>query len=312
MPDLGNNDTNNKVDYLEAPNLSAENKTQIPLQRKDTFLGGSTQDKNPSHKTELATLKTQYAAQDANKINAIQNELQTLQVDKASNETLSLFARGELLARALDNCHLRRNGDIDFSDWDRRMTTISSDGYTSASSTLIMPEKPISVYKNIGFLIDSTKTEIGHISETDSGSNGNVKDGDFRANPTNIASLSQLNKYISEFNHYTMNEVNINFKQDAVVGLFAASPNVSKRIVPTNTLEVIEVQRYIREKYNTEMPIFIYSIDEGKLYPYKPSPEKITELLSNIPNEQVRARHKRALDSLPDAPYHSPHSTSIK
>lgn len=305
MPDLGNNDTNNKVDYLEASNLSAENRTQIPLQRKDTFLGGSTPDKNLSNKTGITMLKTRYASQDANKINALQDELQTLQVDKASNETLSLFARGELLARALDNCHLSRNGDIDFSDWDRRMTTLSSEGYSSASSTLLVPEKPISVYKNIGFLIDSKKTEIGHISETDSGSHGNAKDGDFWANPTNMSSLSELNEYISKNKHYTMNEVNMNFKQDAVVGLFAASPNVSKRIVPTNTLEAIEVQRYVREKYHTEMPIFIYSIDEGKLYPYKPSPEKITELLSNIPNEQVRVRHKRALDSLPDTPHHS-------
>jgi len=76
--------------------------------------------------------------------------------------------------------------------------------------------------------VDVNKATIEHIAENDSGSGGNVADGDFYASETDITSLQELRERIAKEAHPYMNEVNMGFKQDAVLGLFTAIPHTAR------------------------------------------------------------------------------------
>jgi|GEM_PF-4497209 len=45
------------------------------------------------------------------------------------------------------------------------------------------------------------------------------------------------------------------------------------------------------------MPIFLYSVGEGKLIPYKANDEEIDKLLSQMPGS-IRTRHRNPLNTL--------------
>lgn len=141
------------------------------------------------------------------------------------NNVISLFEQGKILARAMENPSFHRNYktggfDYDFSVWADEYEEAKKEGLGSLSTTLLVPKESIHTYKSMGFLVNSDRADVRHIAETDSGSSGNEKSGDFHANASDIKSLEELQKIIKNKHSKEMNEVNINMRENAYVGLF--------------------------------------------------------------------------------------------
>jgi hypothetical protein len=181
------------------------------------------------------------------------------------NKIVELFQQGKILARAMDNPRINRkygsdSFSYDFSVWAAEYDIAKCEGLMSLSTTLLLPNENIPTYKAIGFLIDSDKADIRHISESDSGSNGNERDGDFWANETNIYSLSELANIIHNKHENIMNEVNINMRENAYAGLFA-----NKAQSPRVLANIILSQKYYELQTGIILPIFIYDTKVGSL-----------------------------------------------
>lgn len=83
------------------------------------------------------------------------------------NGVVKIFEQGKILARAMDNPSYRKNNNelsYDFSTWASEFELAKSEGLMSVSSTLILPNEGIPTYKAIGFLIDSDKVDVRHVS----------------------------------------------------------------------------------------------------------------------------------------------------
>ena len=136
----------------------------------------------------------------------------------------------------------------------------TNEGMYSVSTTLIVPNEKVPTYKAIGYLIDSSKVEVGHLAEMDSGSSGNSKDGTFHANLTEVKTLDELADLIKIKKNKIMNEVNINMHEDAYVGLFFNKCN-SPRLLANVILagKALEIQTGI------QFPIYMYDYENGIL-----------------------------------------------
>ncbi len=176
---------------------------------------------------------------------------------------IDLFNKNKILARAMDLAYVTKYDSeyrLDFTSWASEFE-FSKIGLYSLSTTLIMPELDIPVYKSIGFLINSDKADIRHVCKSDSLSSGNELNGDFNALGNNLKTIDNLVNYIKENNSHLMNEVNVNIKNDAYVGLFyrkCPSLRVLSNVLLAQTL----LERLSGIKY----PIFEY---DGKNLNYK-------------------------------------------
>ena len=202
------------------------------------------------------------------------------------DDLLNLFDNDKLLVRAMDPPNLTRNGGglaYDFTTWAEEIDIAKNDRLTCLSSTLLVKGKKIPTYKNLGFIVNSEKAEIVHVSDKDSGSSGNITDGTFFANKTDLHTLSELADRTREKNLSDMNEVNINIKDDAIVGLFfnkALSDHRSKAFV-------LMAQEYYKMQTGVELPIFIYDTEKGDLQPLNMSDKEKTDFLNDMKKENI-------------------------
>lgn len=197
-----------------------------------------------------------------------------------------LYENNNLIVRAMDMPNIQKINDdlfLDCSVWINEFEQMQEDKFKSVSSTLIVPNVPIRTYKNIGYLVDSSKSDCFHICKTDSGSSGNVLNGDFYANESDFEKVSDLANYIIETNHFDMNEINMNLTPDGVVGLFVNKCNNEKYLLKG----VLSVRAAIKDFCDVELPIYEYDIFAGKISKIEITPELLeeinnTKLIGNI------------------------------
>ncbi|MGN0974209.1 MAG: hypothetical protein ACI4OT_05640 [Bacilli bacterium] len=180
------------------------------------------------------------------------------------NDTKILYNEGKLLVRAMDWPQLKNgiNGlEYDCTAWANEFCMLMNEGLSSASSTLIVHDIGVSTYKNIGFLINSDLANCFHISKSDSGSSGNIKNGDFFANKADFRTIIELENYIKTNNDNTMNEVNIEASIDSVVGLV-----INECLQQDKLLQMIYVVKNCLENITgIDYPIYLYNSKEGKI-----------------------------------------------
>lgn len=227
---------------------------------------------------------------------AAENENTTLSSDRSKHfkvgigeKTIEkLFNEDKMLVRAMDEPFLRQNDNClfyDFSVWAEEVDIARNDRLTSLSSTLLVPGEKIPTYKNMGFLLNSEKADIIHVADSDSGSMGNVADGDFSANQTDLKTLSDLAAKTRTEKLRDMNEVNVNIKDDAIVGLF-----VNKCHSERPKAMILLAQEYYKLQTGKELPIFTYDQANGNLQPLKMSKEEKKDFLEKMhQNKQIHS-----------------------
>lgn len=198
---------------------------------------------------------------------------------------MSNIINNRILVRAMDYPYLKRNdGRIvnDFSTWATEYESACTQGLYSLSTTLLVQGETIPTYKPIGFIIDESKSAIRHISEQDSGSNGNELNNDFKANASDIDSLNELENIIKQKHENVMNEVNINIHDDAIVGLFA-NMSLSNR----NAAIILLAQKYFFMQTGKELPIYVYNYKEGFLSPLNMSQEEKIQFIEQCIENKI-------------------------
>ena len=198
----------------------------------------------------------------------------------------SIYNEGKLLVRAMDFPQIQKgtNGfEYNCSDWANEFCMLMDKNLTSASSTLIVPGIGVSTYKNIGFLIDSTKADCFHIAKLDSGSSGNISNGDFSANKADFQSINELANYIRTSGDTNMNEVNINTSIDSVVGLFFNECLNQELLL--QMLYVVKV--CIKDITGIDYPIYSYDSKNGKLNQFVLTDELVNRITQGLKSNQL-------------------------
>ena len=199
-----------------------------------------------------------------------------------NKDVTNLFRQGKILARAMEAPSIYRNSatkDIsyNFSVWADEYEIAKQEGLGSLSTTLLVSGESIPTYKSIGFLLNSDDTDVRHIAEMDSGSNGNEKDGDFRANPTEIKTLSELIGIIKSKHENVMNEVNINMRENAYVGLFANKVTNQSQIA-----RMLLAQKYYELQTDTILPMYVYDLKSGELESFNITLEEKASIIKTL------------------------------
>ena len=179
------------------------------------------------------------------------------------NDAQELYNEGKLLARAMGlPLELLRDDVYDCSTWANEFILMMKNKYFSVSSTLIIPNVAVSLYKNIGFLVNSDLVDCYHISKNDSNSSGNIDNGDFIAGKNDFNSILELATYIKSTHAVEMNEVNFNGNINSVVGLFIQKPiNIERQF---DLLKIIyAVQKCLEIIVGITYPIYMYDRANG-------------------------------------------------
>ena len=198
----------------------------------------------------------------------------------------SLYKDGKLLVRAMDFPQLKNSSEnlqYDCTIWANEFSMLMGNGLSSASSTLIVPGVGVSTYKNIGFLINSDLANCFHITKTDSGSNGNIADGDFNANKPDFETINELAEYIKTNNATDMNEVNIKTSIDSVEGLFIRSCPMQDELLKM----IYVVRRCLEELTQVDYPIYLYDAKEGKISKIELTEELEQQIIDNLKTTQI-------------------------
>lgn len=201
-------------------------------------------------------------------------------------EINKIYNENKLLVRAMDWPRLQRNGDsleYDCTTWANEFSLLKNQQLSSASTTLIVPNVGVSTYKNIGFLINSDLANCFHISVSDSGSNGDIKNGDFSANKPDFTKLADLAKFIIDNNSTHMNEVNIVTNIDSVVGLFINKCSNQKYLLEA----IFIIQRCLIKMLNIEYPLYLYDSQKGIIERIILTPEMEEEITANLPTKNI-------------------------
>lgn len=207
-----------------------------------------------------------------------------------NEDVISLFEQGKILARAMETPSIYRNSktnDIsyDFSVWADEYESAKQEGLWSLSTTLLISGESIPTYKSIGFLLNSDNTDVRHIAEMDSGSSGNEKNGDFRANSTEIKTLSELKDIIQSKHENVMNEVNINMRENAYIGLFANK--VSNQL---QVAQMLLAQKYYELQTDDILPMYVYDKENGQLESFNITlDEKANIIKSCLESKKLRS-----------------------
>lgn len=180
------------------------------------------------------------------------------------DKVINLFEQGKILARAMEDPSIYRQSSTnqfycDCSGIVSEIYEARTKGKDCASTTLLLPGEDIPTYKAMGFLIDSANTDLIHIAENDSGSSGETSKGDFRAFGESLTSLDELSEQIrGEEGRHSMNEVNVNMKDDAYVGVFT---NTDKRSIAFGII----LQKLSEIQIGKILPIYMYEKQKGEL-----------------------------------------------
>lgn len=197
-----------------------------------------------------------------------------------------LYNDGKLLVRAMDFPLLKRGLDdleYDCTTWANEFCLLMNGTLSSASSTLIVPTVGVSIYKSIGFFVNSDLANCFHISKSDSSSYGNTNDGDFFANKSDFQSVWELANYIKTNNYTAMNEVNINTSIDSVEGLFFVECKKQDLL-----LQMIYVVRFCLKKITgIDYPIYSYDVKNGKLNYIELTDELEKQIVQNLKSKKV-------------------------
>lgn len=200
------------------------------------------------------------------------------------NLVQDLLKKDKLLVRAMDAPQRAANkSSYDFSVWATEVDCAKNEGLSSLSTTLLVSGEKIPTYKNMGFLLNSDLVDAHHIAETDSGSVGEFKNGDFVANKTDINTLSELAEKTRNEHLRCMNEVNINVNsEEAYVGLFV---NKCKSNRPK--AYILLAQEYYKQQTGKVLPIYTYDSDNGTLTPFNLTEKEKTDFISKMCEEKV-------------------------
>ena len=186
--------------------------------------------------------------------------------------------------RAMDQPTLRKGKYYECYTWVEEFYGLMTNGLSSLSTTLTVPGVGVRNYKNIGYLIDSDRADCFHIAKRDSGSCGDIKNGDFHANPPDYDTIEELADYIKENNDIVMNEVNVNVKLEGVVGLF-----INKCAASNYLLKKIYIaKRMIKHMTGIDYPIYLYDWNLGKLELIDLSKEQEEELIASLDIDQIQ------------------------
>lgn len=202
------------------------------------------------------------------------------------NDAKTLYNEGKLLVRAMDRPQLKNgiNGlEYDCTTWANEFCMLMAGKLSSASSTLIVPNVGVSTYKNIGFLINSDLANCFHIAKSDSGSSGNINNGDFMANKPDFQTIMELANYIKASNDTTMNEVNINASIYSIVGLF-----ITECLMQDKLLQMIYiVKKCLDNVTGIDYPIYLYNSKDGKLNKIELTNELEQQIIQSLKTTQV-------------------------
>ena len=194
-----------------------------------------------------------------------------------------LYNDGKLLIRSMDQPILKREKIYECQTWIDEFNYLMNDGLFSLSTTLIIPNVGVKNYKNIGFLIDSNFADCFHIAKSDSGSSGNVKDGDFKANKKDYNTLVELANYIKNTNATTMNEVNVNVKLDGIVGLYINKCTISNLLLK----KIYIVKSVLKYMTGIDYPIYLYDWNIGKIELIDLTKEDEENLIGSLESNQI-------------------------
>ena len=197
-----------------------------------------------------------------------------------------IYSEKKLLLRAMDWPRLQRNvNDLEYdcTTWANEFSLLEKGKLSSVSTTLIVPNVGVSTYKNIGFLINSDFVNCFHISISDSGSSGDIDNGDFFANNSDFDNIEELSKYINENNSTIMNEVNIVASLDSVVGLFVNKCEHQHFLLSQTFI----IQNFLKHMFDIEYPIYLYDSKCGRIERMELTPELQEEITSNLKTKNI-------------------------
>lgn len=205
----------------------------------------------------------------------------------AITETLEVFQRDHLLARAIDAPMYSRHG-LNFDVIDNEVELMGGKGgMKHVSSTLLIPGEGVRVYKPLGFLVDSERTGIEYVAEGDSLSNVD-SGGQLQAINGNVSTLSELAQLIHKTHTKDMNEVNVTLPTDAVRGLFTID-------APRAKLDALVTRHHLQREGKGVLPVFTYDQDQGSLVQWEPTGEETAALLGSVRTEEIRMKYAEAL-----------------
>lgn len=149
--------------------------------------------------------------------------------------------------------------------------------FKNVSCTLLVPGAAVTTYKPYGFLFNAKTARILHAATHDIGSATDL-DGSLIAPKNEDMSLDELVHFIQTTpDRCGMNEVNANFLIRDLMGLF-----ICKSLSASLMVEILVIQKMLKNQYSLELPVFIYDAEQGKLELYKPSGADRLKLLLAI------------------------------
>ncbi len=175
----------------------------------------------------------------------------------------AVYENGKLLARAMEFPMISRDY-FDCSVWEKEFSLLMNNKYNSASSTLIIPNVGVSLYKSIGFFVNSDLVNCHHIAKSDSGSYGNIADNDFSANRADFKTINELAEYIRTTKSRALNEVNFSGNIDAVMGLFIVN-SANEKVHYNNIIGIYVIQKFLEKITEIEYPIYLYDRNKGMI-----------------------------------------------
>jgi len=234
----------------------------------------------------MSTLPVSYFMQEKVSTNSTSNNDTTSKKDVSlirenADIVRSLFEQNRLLARATEN-EVLSDDKLRFESHDREIEGMRSDRLKNVSCTLLVPQENVTTYKPYGFLFNGKTSEILHAATHDIGS-ATDNNGSLIAPTEENMSLEELVDFIKNTppsDRYTMNEVNANFTEKDLVGLFICSVQSA---IPQ--IEILLVQQRIKQKYGLDLPIYAYDQIKGELTPYQ-NKEKINRFLFELKTQR--------------------------
>jgi hypothetical protein len=194
---------------------------------------------------------------------------------------LNLFARDEILIRAMEDdlfTDIGERGKIDFRTWDSEVDLLENQGLRNCSCTLLLPGTYVATYKPLGILYSSRTSDVFYAADHDILSNTDSKGMNVSPEAENrslqdIAKIVRSGKAAS-----SMNEVRAHFKTRDAVGLvYCAGKDPGYERV--SILKMLVMQKRIKDKTGTTLPIFKYHAEKGALEVLDPKTYSIRMLL---------------------------------
>ena len=198
------------------------------------------------------------------------------------DETLKLFSENKLLVRTLNRPEIMEHNDIKYynvDNWLEEFYYLENDELNSKSTTLLVKDVGVNVYKGLGYLINLNRAHCFYVCLEDCNSFGSFEDDTFEANrPADFFFTSELADYIKEEKHTEMNEVVMSTGLYSVVGLFVVDCPIKENLL----MNAYIVNESLKKEYGIEYPIYLYSKDQGKLSKIEMTEDLENKIISNL------------------------------